>query len=84
MAIATDRRLLSENRITHNSDQSSFAYELLTEGEVARILRLSVFKLQQDRSKGRGLTYVRLGKRTIRYRRSDVCAFIDAAARRSL
>ena len=51
-------------------------YELLTEGEVARLIRMSVYKLQRDRCNGKGIPYLRLG-RSIRYRRSDVVAFID-------
>jgi|Deesub1362B_J571_1020462.scaffolds.fasta_scaffold00010_34 hypothetical protein len=34
----------------------------LTEKEVAEILRVTPWKLQEDRSKKRGLPYIKLGK----------------------
>jgi len=53
-------------------------FDLLTEKDVAKLLRVSVFKLQRDRCRGIGIIYLRLG-RMIRYRRSDVEAYISGA-----
>lgn len=55
----------------------SAEYQLLAEGTVAKMLGVSVSKLQHDRCHRRGIPFIRLG-RTIRYRLSDVCAYIDA------
>ena len=57
-------------------------YALLTEKETAAILRISTSKLQKDRVHGRGLRYVLCGK-CVRYRLSDITAFIEANTRQS-
>ncbi len=50
--------------------------ELLNTAETAAILRIGKSTLEQDRCYGRlGLPFVRLG-RSIRYRRSDVEAYL--------
>lgn len=53
-------------------------YELLPEGAVAKLLNVSVYKLQRDRCRGTGIPFVRLG-RMIRYRQSEVRAYVDGA-----
>lgn len=71
--------------ITHSTARSSnytpkgADYELLTEKDVARILRMSVYKLQRDRSRGAGIPYLILGRRSVRYSKSAVWAWIDAS-----
>lgn len=52
---------------------------LLTAKEVADILRVSVNALTQLRFRGSGPRYIRFG-RSVRYRVSDVNAYIKAAA----
>lgn len=51
---------------------------LLTADETARLLRLSVRSLANDRCLGRGLPYVKL-RGAVRYRREDILGYIDAA-----
>ena len=57
--------------------------DLKTEHEAARILGLSVRTLQQKRVHGsEDLPYVKLG-RSVRYRASDLVAFVEANVVRS-
>lgn len=49
---------------------------LLTESEVSRITKLSPSTLRAHRQKGIGFPYVKIGK-AVRYRRSDVLAYIE-------
>jgi excisionase family DNA binding protein len=51
--------------------------ELLTPREVAEYLGTSESVLAVDRYHGRGLPYVRVGRR-IRYRAKDIAAYLDA------
>ncbi|MBF6539258.1 helix-turn-helix domain-containing protein [Nocardia farcinica] len=51
--------------------------ELLTAAQAAEYIGVSVDTLAQDRYLGRGLPYVRVGRR-IRYRASDIAAFLEA------
>lgn len=51
--------------------------EILDTGEVAKLLRCSSSKLNQDRSKGVGITYIKVG-RLVKYRFSDVQAWLEA------
>ena len=51
----------------------------LCEKKVALLLGLSVYTLQRDRSKSRGIPFVVIGSRTIRYRLSDVLAWAEAS-----
>lgn len=62
-----------------NTNPNVADYELLTEKEVARLIRMSVFKLQRDRSRGAGIPYLVLGKRSIRYLKTEVIAWIDTS-----
>lgn len=50
---------------------------LLTESDVADLLRISVRTLQDYRCSGRGPKFVKIGRRIV-YRQADVDAFIDA------
>ena len=56
--------------------------DLLTENEAARLRRQSVRTLQAERLRGVGCSYVKLG-RSVRYRRADVMAFIEANLRKA-
>lgn len=49
----------------------------LTENQVAQELQVPAGSLRQDRHRGVGLPYVRIGRR-IRYRADDVVAYLDA------
>lgn len=50
---------------------------LMTTAEVATFIRASKQSLDQDRYLGRGLPYVRIGRK-IRYRREEVLKYLDA------
>lgn len=50
---------------------------LMTTAEVAQFIRASRQSLDQDRYLGRGLPYVRIGRK-IRYRREDILNYLDA------
>ena len=49
---------------------------LLTEDEVASILKRSPRTVRKDRSRGKGPSFLRLG-RLVRYRRADVEAYLS-------
>lgn len=49
---------------------------LMTTAEVAGFIRASKESLDQDRYLGRGLPYVRIGRK-IRYRREDVLQYLS-------
>lgn len=53
--------------------------DLLTEREVAAILKIARSTLANWRWAGKQLQPVRIGDRTIRYRRADVESFINGA-----
>jgi len=50
--------------------------DLLNESEVATMLKLAPGTLRNWRSLGINIAFARIGKRAIRYRRSDVDAFL--------
>jgi hypothetical protein len=52
--------------------------ELLTTEQVAARTGLSVSKLLKDRKRRRGLPFLRLGNRTVRYRTVDVELYLAA------
>lgn len=52
---------------------------LLTERDVAELLRVSVRTLQDYRCSGRGPIFIKIGRRIV-YRQADVDAFIEARA----
>jgi predicted DNA-binding transcriptional regulator AlpA len=54
--------------------------DLLDEKEVAAMLRMSPGSLRNWRSLGIGIPYSKIGKRTVRYRRADVDAFVASGA----
>nr|WP_321259055.1 helix-turn-helix domain-containing protein [uncultured Pseudodesulfovibrio sp.] len=51
--------------------------QYITEKEVAKIIRVSVSKLQSDRHKRIGIPFHRLGSRTVRYAIEDIRAFMN-------
>jgi excisionase family DNA binding protein len=51
---------------------------LVTEGEAARLLRVSLTSVRRWRREGRGPVYRKLG-RSVRYRRDDLADFITSA-----
>lgn len=54
--------------------------DLLDENEAAHTLSVAVQTLRNWRWKGEGPRFVKLGKRTVRYRRGDLAAFVEAGA----
>ena len=56
---------------------------LLYPAEVAFLLGLSIRTLEAARLRGGGVPYIRLGRRAIRYRRSDVMDWIESHRRKS-
>ena len=59
-------------------DQSNSLLSLLTETQVSQITQRAVQTLRNDRFRRRGIPYIRLGGRQIRYRFVDVMAYIEA------
>lgn len=57
--------------------------QLLTTKEAAPILRVSVAFLERDRWAGAKVPFLRIGSRSIRYRMSDLLAYIDSCRRTS-
>lgn len=55
--------------------------DLLDEREVADALSVALNTLRNWRWKGEGPRFVKLGKRTVRYRRADLEAFVAAGTR---
>lgn len=53
---------------------------LISDGELAAILGLSVITLRNWRCTGRGPRWVKIGARAVRYRREDVAQFIAQGA----
>jgi predicted DNA-binding transcriptional regulator AlpA len=51
---------------------------LLPPPDVAELLSVSERRLEYWRYQGRGPAFMRLGRRTVRYRLSDVEAFLEA------
>ena len=52
--------------------------DLLDEKEAAAAMKLAVNTLRNWRALGEGPRFVKLGKRTVRYRIGDLVAFIEA------
>ena len=57
--------------------------DLLDENEGAEKLSVAVQTLRNWRWRGEGPAYVKVGKRTVRYRRGDLDAFIEASTKQS-
>ena len=55
---------------------------LLTTKEAARILGVSVAFLERDRWAGAEIPFIRVGSRGVRYRRSDLDAYIESRIRK--
>ena len=51
--------------------------KLITDIELAEIIRRSVQTIRNDRHKGRGLPYIKIG-RSIRYNLADVERYLDS------
>jgi hypothetical protein len=51
--------------------------ELLDEKDAARLLKFSIRALQAWRCRGGGLKFVRISARAVRYRRSDLDAWVS-------
>ena len=60
----------------------NLAAPLITEGEAASMLRVSLTSVRRWRREGRGPIYRKLGK-TVRYRPEDLADFLAAARRTS-
>lgn len=56
---------------------------LLTTKDAAKFLSVSPAFLERDRWAGATIPYIRVGSRAVRYRMTDLRAFIDARAMRS-
>ena len=61
---------------------TTFPEALITEGEAASILRVSLTSLRRWRRQGSGPVYRKLG-RTVRYRPNDLSDFVASAGRMS-
>ena len=51
---------------------------LVTEGEAANLLRVSIMSVRRWRREGRGPVYRKMG-RSVRYRRDDLADFVASA-----
>ena len=58
-------------------------HELLTTAEAARYLGMSKAFLERDRWAGARIPFIRVGSRSVRYRRADLEAYLDRQRRRS-
>lgn len=71
-------RALSSKRITkpkgHNMQDQDY---LLTTRQVAKMLGLAPYTIAKFRMKKIGPKYFNMGKNTVRYRKSDVLAWLD-------
>ncbi|MCP5246830.1 MAG: helix-turn-helix domain-containing protein [Burkholderiales bacterium] len=54
--------------------------QLLTTKEAAQILGVSVAFLERDRWAGARVPFIKVGSRAVRYRYSDLLAYIDSCA----
>jgi len=57
--------------------------QLLTTEQAARYLGVSKAFLERDRWAGAQIPFVRVGRRAVRYRRSDLDAFLETRVQRS-
>lgn len=72
--------------LTHNGDAGLPPYAndpLLNCDQVSTRLNISTALLNKWRCTGEGPRYVKLGKKRIAYRLSDINAFVEAGLRRS-
>lgn len=68
--------LLKNQNLQERTDQGALDEPLWTTKQTAEFLGQSESTLEQDRYKGRGVPYVKLGK-TVRYRPTDVRKYIE-------
>ncbi len=52
--------------------------EYITEKEVAVLIGRALSSLRNDRTRGRGIPFIRWGKRFVRYKKSDVLSFMES------
>lgn len=57
--------------------------KLITTKEAADLLGVSMAFLERDRWAGARIPFVRVGSRSVRYRRGDIDAYINARLKRS-
>lgn len=57
--------------------------KLLTSKEAAPILGVSVAFLERDRWAGARIPFIKIGSRAVRYRYSDLLAYIESCVRQS-
>ena len=57
--------------------QAAIIDRLMTQAEVQKVTGLSMATLELWRSKGKGIAWVRVGSRAIRYKESAVIEFIS-------
>lgn len=57
--------------------------QLLTTQQAAAFLGVSKAFLERDRWAGARIPFIRVGSRAVRYRRSDLDAFLESRVRRS-
>jgi len=57
--------------------------ELLSTKEAARMLGVSAAFLERDRWAGARIPFIKVGSRAVRYRRSDLDAYIERQVRTS-
>lgn len=63
---------------TNHRDNPDYLDRLMNEHEAAEFLSYSVRALQNWRVRGGGPKYVKVSARSIRYRRRDLIAWVDA------
>lgn len=68
----------SENTEVKKNQDSDYLYRLINEREAADYLGYTVRALQNWRVRGGGPKFVRVSRRSIRYRRRDLNAWIEA------
>ncbi|SEC53981.1 helix-turn-helix transcriptional regulator [Arthrobacter woluwensis] len=70
------RSELGSNQVKRHTTQTGGLDELLTAEEIASWLGKSVQSLAQDRYRGVGPAFIRVGTRAVRYRKADVEAWL--------
>lgn len=67
----------------HPFDEYNYWHSLIVEGDAGAFLGLTNRTMQGLRQKGGGPKFIRLSSRTVRYRRVDLKAWVDARIRTS-
>lgn len=70
----------SLSRFANVPNNSALSDKLLSEKEVARLINMSLSFLQHDRQRGGGIPFIKIGA-TVRYRKSDVDAYLSRQSR---